>query len=64
MKKHDLVKRVAELQAAVDQSLANHHALLGRLGEAKFILEELMKLAKTDEDKEEEPVVGAFTSEI
>ncbi len=46
MLKEDLVKRVDLLQQAVDKSaaehqqfVANHNALLGRLAEAKFMLE-------------------------
>lgn len=41
-----LAQRVKDLAAAVDASVANHHGLLGRLNEAKEMLELLNKQAK------------------
>lgn len=43
MTKENLLKRVKEITTAVENALANYHALSGRLCEAKFILEELEK---------------------
>lgn len=34
----ELEQRIEEIKKAVDQSSANHHALLGRLNEAHHIL--------------------------
>ena len=56
MDKDMLVKRIAEIQAAVEQSVTNHHGLLGRLGEAKFMLEQLEKCEAVE-------VVGDVTLE-
>ena len=41
--KDKLQQRVLQLQAAIEQSAANHNALLGRLSESKEILEEIEK---------------------
>jgi hypothetical protein len=35
--------RINELQVAINQSLANHNALIGQLNEAKYIHEMLIK---------------------
>jgi len=37
--KEELVERIAHIQEAMNQSIANHNALAGRLEEAKFILD-------------------------
>lgn len=39
MNKETLATRVKEITLAAEQALANYHGLLGRLSEAKFILE-------------------------
>lgn len=39
-----LKERIKQLQETITQSLANHHSLIGRLGEANYQLEELQKL--------------------
>lgn len=39
MLKEDIISRVKELVTTVEQSLANHNALLGRLAEAQQILQ-------------------------
>lgn len=43
MKKEDLENRISEIAKAAEQGLANYHALIGRLNEAKYILEEFQK---------------------
>lgn len=53
MNKEELVKRIADIQAAVDQNTTQHqqvsanlNALHGRLAEAKYMLEFLEKAAE------------------
>ncbi len=41
-------QRVEEITKAVEQSIANHHSLIGRLNEAKYLLE-LLKAQENDE---------------
>lgn len=41
MTKEQLVERIVELQNALEQSAAQHNALLGRLEEAKHMLKVL-----------------------
>lgn len=36
-----LLKRQAEIESAIAQSLANHHMLMGRLEETKYNIEQL-----------------------
>jgi hypothetical protein len=43
MTKDDLLKRIAEIEKAINQNLANHNVLLGGLQECKFWLAELEK---------------------
>jgi hypothetical protein len=43
MKKEEIEKRIADISMAIEQSAANHNALLGRLGEARYVLEEMVK---------------------
>ena len=50
--------RIKELGTAVEQSVMNHHALLGRLGEAKHTLEQY--LIKKGSDFIAEKVDEAF----
>lgn len=48
--KEDLEKRVAEIQAAIDQSAANHNMLLGHVTEAKYLLDKI-KAEKSEAEK-------------
>ena len=41
--KETFVQRVEDITRAVEQSMANHNALVGRLEEAKFFLSEIEK---------------------
>ncbi len=43
--KEEIEKRIAHIQSAVEQSIANHNALLGRLEEAKHCLSLLEEAA-------------------
>lgn len=53
MNKELLEQRVKDIQAAIDQSAANHNALMGRLEEAKFILSQFKE---PEEPEENQPV--------
>ena len=44
--------RIKELEAAINQSLANHNALIGQLNEAKYIHEMLVKADVKTEEQE------------
>ena len=46
MNMQELEARIKELAQAIEQSMANHNALIGRIEEAKFILSELEKVAE------------------
>lgn len=41
--KEVLVKRIAEIEQAIQQVVANHASLLGHLEEAKYLLQECFK---------------------
>jgi len=43
MKSEDLKKRVETLKQALEQSMTQHNALVGRYAEAQFMLEESEK---------------------
>lgn len=38
-----ITKRIAEIEAAIQNSLTNHSALVGHLDEAKFLLQTIFK---------------------
>lgn len=40
----NLKNRLKEIEHAVEQSATHHHALLGRLAEVKFLIEEAEKV--------------------
>lgn len=48
MSRDELVGRIKALEDAIAQSIANHNALLGRVGEAKFMLESMDKQISDD----------------
>lgn len=50
MNKEQLEARIKEITNAIEQSAQNHNALLGRLSEAQFMLEEMNKVAGEIED--------------
>lgn len=54
--KLDLENRIKELTAVVEQSFANHNALVGRLAEARSLLESFLK---TEAEKVEQDAVAA-----
>ena len=43
MDKQAIVERIAEIGKAIENSLAQHNALVGRLSEAQFILQQMEK---------------------
>ena len=43
MDKQAVIARIEEIAKAIENSLAQHNALVGRLSEAKFILEQMEK---------------------
>lgn len=47
MNKEQLMARVEEVKKALEQSAANHNALLGRLAEAEHILKEMDTFCET-----------------
>ncbi len=54
MDKEILEKRLEDIQKAIDNSLAQHHMLLGRLEEVKYTIEQLnLQSAVEPDDKEE-----------
>lgn len=50
MNKEQLEARIKEIATAIEQSAQNHNALLGRLSEAQFMLEEMNKVVGEIED--------------
>ena len=56
MNKELLEQRVKDIQAAIDQSAANHNALMGRLEEAKFVLSQFKEPEEPEEPEENQPV--------
>lgn len=47
MERTALEKRLVELQAAIEQTLANLNVLIGRKNELEFILQEMTREGKT-----------------
>ena len=43
MDKQAIIARIEEIAKAIENSLAQHNALVGRLNEAKYILEQMEK---------------------
>lgn len=43
MQREDILKRIDEIKAALDQASANYNALVGRLEEAKYVLNAMDK---------------------
>lgn len=48
--KQQIEARIKELEAAINQSVANHNALIGQLNEAKYILEMQDKLESVSDE--------------
>lgn len=48
--KEELLKRKALIELEVNNSFANHNALLGRLAETTFLLDEILKKEKEHEE--------------
>jgi hypothetical protein len=51
MDKQAVVARIEEIAKAIENSLAQHNALVGRLNEAKYILEQMEKFEQDVKDK-------------
>lgn len=49
MKKEEMEKRISDISMAIEQSAANHNALLGRLNEARYFLDEMLKKESEDQ---------------
>jgi hypothetical protein len=58
MDKQALIARITEIGTAIENSLAQHNALVGRLNEAKFILEQMEKFEQDVAAKNVSGVVG------
>jgi hypothetical protein len=58
MDKQSLIARITEIGTAIENSLAQHNALVGRLNEAKFILEQMEKFEQDVADKNVTGIVG------
>ena len=56
MDKQAVIARIEEIAKAIENSLAQHNALVGRLNEAKYILEQMEKF---EQDVAERNVLGA-----
>jgi len=56
MDKQALIERIEEIGKAIEQSLAQHNALVGRLNEAKYMLEQMEKF---EQDVASRNVLGA-----
>ncbi len=61
MDKQTVVARIEEIGKAIEQSLAQHNALVGRLNEAKYILEQMEKF---EQDVASRNVSGAVDDVI
>lgn len=46
MNKEVIKSRIDDLKKAIDNSLGNHNALLGRMAEAEYLLSEIEKVAE------------------
>lgn len=44
LSKQDMEKRIGEIMQAIEQSAANHNALIGRLNEAKEMLVKFVEI--------------------
>ncbi len=62
MDKQTLIARIEEISKAIEQSLAQHNALVGRLNEAKFIFEQMEKFEKDYHDKNVTGMMGDVIS--
>lgn len=51
MDKQAVIARIEEIAKAIENSLAQHNALVGRLNEAKYILEQMEKFEQDVKDK-------------
>jgi hypothetical protein len=58
MDKQAVVERIAEIGKAIESSLAQHNALVGRLSEAQFILQQMEKFEQDLAVKDITGVVG------
>jgi hypothetical protein len=58
MDKQAVVERVAEIGKAIENSLAQHNALVGRLNEAQYILEQMEKFEQDVASRNIPGIVG------
>ncbi len=61
MDKNAVIARIQEIGKAIENSLAQHNALIGRLNEAQFILQEMEKF---EQDVAAKNVAGAVEDVI
>lgn len=52
--KQELIERVNNLRASLEQSANNHNALIGRHAEAQYLLDEIMKKEHAELEKQKE----------
>ena len=57
MDKQAVIERIAEIGKAIENSLAQHNALVGRLNEAQYILQQMEKF---EQDAHAKNVTGAI----
>jgi hypothetical protein len=58
MDKQAVIARIEEIAKAIENSLAQHNALVGRLNEAKYILEQMEKFEQDVKDKNISGIAG------
>jgi len=58
MDKQAVIARIEEIAKAIENSLAQHNALVGRLNEAKYILEQMEKFEQDVKDRNISGVAG------
>ena len=62
MDRESIVQRVKDLTDAIEQSVANHNSLIGRLNEAKYLLQQFDEFVqKTTERGIKEGVANTTT---
>jgi hypothetical protein len=61
MDKQAVVERISEISKAIENSLAQHNALVGRLSEAQFMLQQMEKF---EQDLAAKNVVGVISDVV
>lgn len=52
MKREEILARIDEIKKVIEQSVANHNSLIGRLQEAEFLLQKMDEFEKNVVDAE------------